>query len=138
MLLLPRYYVQFFNLRKIAALALLINQASLASYLKLIWKWNMVQYPFFSREEVGVKLTICKIFSAICKNFEKKKTTAKGVSVRVSFVLFFCHTLPTDNMVSFGNARRDSRKTLLFPKKSFRVLANLISLKFFIRLFRTL
>ena len=37
----------------------------------------------------GVKMTICKIFSAICKNFEKKKTTAKGVSVRVSLVLFF-------------------------------------------------
>ena len=37
----------------------------------------------------GVKMTICKIFSAICKNFEKKKTTVKGVSVRVTFVLFF-------------------------------------------------
>ena len=36
----------------------------------------------------GVKMTICKIFSAICKNFEKKKTTVKGVSVRVTFVLF--------------------------------------------------
>ena len=66
----------------------------------------------------GVKMTICKIFSAICKNFEKKKTTVKGVPVRVTFVLFFAIPSLLIIWCNLEILGEDSRKTLLFPKKS--------------------
>ena len=52
-------------------------------------------------------MTICKNFLCnLQKNFERKKTTAKGVSVSFICTSFAIYTEQIDDMVSFGNARR--------------------------------